>query len=472
MTGSDKIPEVVGLDRVRELLRSGQHAEAEQWLREICSQPGADALSWFFLGALSGTRGDSAAAEKCFRKALMLDSGLLQARYNLGVSLRDLGRLEEARAELERVVAVQPNHAEACNILGHVCFRIGRKNEAERFFRKALAAKPGYSDALINLGNVLTSKRQLTEAEKMFRRALEIDPFQDSAVCNLGSVLVLQGRLDEAISVYQQAIAVNPTNVEAHVRLGILFKRLGKQEEAVQALREALHREPRHAEARFFLATLVGGASPPMAPADYITRLFDDYADTFDVNLVEKLQYRTPQALFDCVMAALTRRKGLLDVLDLGCGTGLCGPLFRPVARSLVGVDLSSKMLAKAHARGVYDELVTGELTAVLLERENQIDLAIAADVFVYIGELAPVFDAVARALRPVGLFAFSVEAIKPGEEGNYVLRDTGRFAHARTYIESLARYHGLDAVSCAELCIRMDRGQPIAGAIHVLRKH
>src|SRR5262249_8995897 len=99
-----------------------------------------------------------------------------------------------------------------------------------------------------------------------------------------------------------------------------------------------------------------------------------------------------------------------LDVLDLGCGTGLCGAQFRPWARTLMGVDQSAGMLARARARGIYDELTESDLASALRKYADRFDLIVASDVLLLVGDLAPVFDAVARALHPGGRFAFTVD--------------------------------------------------------------
>lgn len=75
-------------------------------------------------------------------------------------------------------------------------------------------------------------------------------------------------------------------------------------EEAKEAFHEALRIRPDHAEAQYFLATLGRGDCPQTAPAEYVTRLFDDYAEMFDAELVGKLQYHVPEALLAAVQAA------------------------------------------------------------------------------------------------------------------------------------------------------------------------
>lgn len=458
------------ITRVKNLMQAGRNEEAESRLREICAKPDADAESWFQLGVLSGMHGDAVSAENCFRRALALRPAFVQARYNLAIALRNLGRLDEARTELEAVIVAQSNHLDAYNALGIVYVRLDRLDDAERVFRAASALNPAFPDTLIYLGNVLSLRQQWAQAEAVYRRALELTPARGDVALNLGTALASQGRVEEAIAAYGSAIAASPTLVEAHVQLGISLKRLEKKHEAVNAFREALRLKPDHSVAQFFLASLRDGNVPASAPPEYIARFYNDYADTFEVNLVNKLQYQGPSVLLRAVQAALTGRESLLDVLELGCGTGLCGPLFKPLARSLIGVDLSPKMLAIARTRQVYDNLEVGELTAALRKRKGTVDLALAADVFIYIGDLTPVFEAAAGALRPKGLFAFTVEAAKIEESENYVLRSTARYAHTRPYVEALARRFGFEQLSCEEFCIRMELGQPVPGTIHVLR--
>ena len=129
------------------------------------------------------------------------------------------------------------------------------------------------------------------------------------------------------------------------------------------------------------------------------------FAESFDEKL-GRLSYHAPQ-----LVAAVLQDSGLpatkaLDVLDAGCGTGLCGPLVAPYARSLEGVDLSAKMLEKAKGRG-YDRLVKSELVAFLMETPARYDLIVSADTLVYFGALEGVLAAAcssAPARRHAGL--------------------------------------------------------------------
>jgi len=159
-----------------------------------------------------------------------------------------------------------------------------------------------------------------------------------------------------------------------------------------------------------------------------VTYLFDHYADQFDSHLLEQLNYRAPAVIVAQIAEILEVPAARLDILDAGCGTGLCAPLLRPYARHLTGVDLSPRMLDKARERGGYDELVVAELTAFLAGQQSAYDLIVSADTLVYFGALDAVLHAVTAALRPGGWLAFTAEAlVDSGGSGGY--RATGRFS-------------------------------------------
>ena len=156
-----------------------------------------------------------------------------------------------------------------------------------------------------------------------------------------------------------------------------------------------------------------------------------------------------------------------MDVLDLGCGTGLCGPLLRPMARTLAGVDLSPAMIEKAKARRAYDRRWAADLLEALRAADAGYDLLVAADVLIYFGDLTPVFEPAVAALRPGGLFAFSVEA---GEGERFQFRPaTRRYAHAEPYLRRLAGIFGLRVIRLDPITVRTEAGKSVPGDLVVL---
>jgi predicted TPR repeat methyltransferase len=241
----------------------------------------------------------------------------------------------------------------------------------------------------------------------------------------------------------------------------------GRVEEAKQAYHAALTINPTLEEARYNLAALGDMPPPPSTPYPYLLRLFDSYAPSFDQHLVEALDYVVPEKLFEAVLAARPGAAGL-DVIDLGCGTGLVGQHFRRVAGRLTGIDISAPMLQWAERRNFYDQLVRADYVYYLSARQEPCDLVLAADVFIYAGDLVAVFQAVARLLRLGSLFAFSLEA---APQADYVLQPNRRYAHSLGYIHRLARQTHFHEVAVNSVCLRRQGEEHAAGFIIVLQR-
>jgi predicted TPR repeat methyltransferase len=203
--------------------------------------------------------------------------------------------------------------------------------------------------------------------------------------------------------------------------------------------------------------------------ATYVRRLFDQHAPDFDTAL-ERLDYRGPQLLREAVRRVVEPLR-FGSALDLGCGTGLAGAAFRPCVDWLVGVDLSPAMIAQARAKGLYDRLLARDMVRFLREEaagQAQYHLVIAADVFVYLSDLAPVVAAVAAVLAPGGVFAFTVEA--HGADG-VRLQPTLRYAHGVDHVRAAVAAADLTCAELAPASTRTEKGVPVDGLVAVARR-
>ena len=386
--------------------------------------------------------------------------------FDRGLALHQRGRLDEAEQVYREILKRTPDHFDALHLLGVIAGQTQRFDEAQALLTRALAQRPEHAPALNNLGNTLGSLGRHREAVLAFERALAVRPEDAKTLRNRGTSLRALERPMEALASFDAALALKPDYAEALIGRAESLLTLHRRAQAIEAFQKALALGKDTEQIRYALAALGEGAMPSTAPPDYVEALFDMYANNFYENLVKTLGYRTPELL----AAELGRANppASSDIIDLGCGTGLCGPLLRPLARRLVGVDLSGLMLAKARELGTYDELVQGEIAAVLAERPQGFDIAVAADVFVYLGDLDATFAATAAALRPGGLFAFSVEAC---EDGDFRLGPTRRYAHSLAYLQRLADAHGLLLESSQRCTIRKENDQSVDGLLLVLRR-
>jgi predicted TPR repeat methyltransferase len=445
----------------------GQNDLAVQYIRQaLYLIPGFPAAHNNLGNALKGLgmREDAAA---CYREAIRLQPNYVEALSNLGILLREQGQCDEAVAAYRQALRYQPQSAMVHNNLGNALRDLGKLEEAAACYQQALQLAPQYPEAQNNMGIVLQDMGQTERAALRFREALRLKPQYAEAQNNLGVILAGHGRPEEARACYEQALELRPDYVDARRNLGLCLHSLGRMEEAAAQFREVLRLRPSDATATHLLNALAGSTPPERPSADYVASLFDGYAGHFDDHLVKVLNYRGPELLREAL--APPAAPGSLNILDLGCGTGLCGVAFRDWARQLTGVDLSAKMMARARARGVYDELIHGDLMIPLQAAREEYDLIVAGDVLAYLGDLGPVFCAVRRALRPGGHLAFLVEAHQ-AEGRDYVLRSSGRYAHSMAYLRRLMAGSELCEVSLKCAVARTERGHDIECFVVVLQ--
>jgi predicted TPR repeat methyltransferase len=278
-----------------------------------------------------------------------------------------------------------------------------------------------------------------------------------------------EGDWRAAADLFEQALERAPEWAAAWFALGEARQKLGNLDAAGQAFRAALAADPADAQgAAARLALIARGDAPRALPEAYVARLFDDYAPRFDAHLTGNLAYRAPALIADALSATAPVRR-FAQALDLGCGTGLMADALRSRVDHLTGVDLSPAMIANARERGVYDGLIVGDATALLrCEPPGVFDLIVAADSLVYIGDLAPVFAAVATALTADGLFAFSVES---WEGDGFELKPTMRFAHGQPYLEATARGASLRPLLIRSASTRREAGTDAPGLICVFER-
>lgn len=445
-------------------------------------------------------------AEALYRKVLSLSPSDPDAQHMLGVAAIQRGDFERAIPFLHRARNSYPRMPELHNHLGMAQRGLGKLTEAQGSFRTALLINPRFVDAHVNLADVLTQQGLIGDALSQIQHALRIDSSHVESYNMQGNILHRQRRYAEAVASYQQGLARNPASgliwqnmgntlremkdfaaaatayQEAMRRqpkdaricllLGATQEKLGQPEAAEAAYREALKRKPGWSEADFFLSALRSRTgdeqAPATAPQEFVTQLFDAYASNFDQHLIEKLKYRAPELLSDALTPHWPTEPGV--VIDLGCGTGLLGPLIRPHASQLHGVDLSPNMIQAAAQRRVYDHLELGEMVACLASRPAQFDAVVATDVLIYVGDLAPLFAKAHAALRPGGLFAFTVE--ENTRDSGYWLQPSRRYAHAADYLRKLAAERGFVEQSLSTDVIRQQSGQAITGHIVVFRRN
>ncbi|HEY7603574.1 MAG TPA: tetratricopeptide repeat protein [Gaiellaceae bacterium] len=406
-----------------------------------------------------------AAAGEIYRTILDAAPDHAGALHFSGVLAHQQAQSEQAVGLIERSLELEPDQADWYSNLGIVHQDRLELDEAIEAYERAIELDPGHANAHNNLGVVLRAKGKVAEAEAAYRAAIRIDPEHSDAYNNLGVLLHGQKRRREAALCFSKVITLRPKHPEARRLLALAHFTLGEVDKAVEVFEDWLREEPGDPVARHMLAACSGCDVPPRASDAYVEKTFDSFAASFDAKLA-KLSYRAPALVAAMLEDAGVPASASLDVLDAGCGTGLCGSLVSPWARRLVGVDLSGRMIEQARTRDVYDELVRGELTAYLRGRTGAFDVIVSADALVYFGPLEEVVAAAGNALRPGGLLVFTVEELpEPGVGPGHSISPSGRYQHGRAYVERVLADEGLrPAIVPAEL--RLEAGEPVPGLV------
>lgn len=274
-----------------------------------------------------------------------------------------------------------------------------------------------------------------------------------------------RGDAAAAADILEQVVETAPGFATAWFALASIREAMGNRDGAIAAFTAARDADAEdYHGARLHLARLGVGAATPTMTATYVRRLFDQHAPEFDKALVERLDYRGPELLLAAVRALAGGRLRLGSALDLGCGTGLSGAAFRPFCDWLVGVDVSPGMIDVARGKGLYDKLVAAELMEFLgPEAGASHHLVLAADVFVYCSDLAPIAKAATRVLAPVGLFAFTVET----HQGDGVrMQPTLRYAHGAGHVRAAIEAAGLELRQLVNVSTRTEKAEPVPGLL------
>lgn len=380
------------------------------------------------------------------------------ADLQAALSSHQRGELDRAEALYRQVLVSFPDQPDSLHMLGVIEAQRGRPEKAVELIRHAISIAPDNPLAHNNCGNALRALQRYDEALSCYDRAVALRPSYPEALYSRGLTLRDLHRHQEASEAYEKAIVLRPADPVLHVGRGNTLSELKRRDEAIASYRQALACGGDQALIRYYLAALGAEDVPPIPPQVYVEGLFDQYATRFDEAL-DALDYRVPEQLFKTILDI--DATGDRDIADLGCGTGMCGTVFRRLARSIVGVDLSANMLEESNKRAVYDRLVKADLVEFLNDHPNAFDLIIAADVFIYVGALEAVFAATRKALRSGGQLAFSVESDKGV---SFSLRESRRYAHSLPYLQQLAADNGFVERAISPVTIRLSDGVGIAG--------
>lgn len=331
----------------------------------------------------------------------------------------------------------------------------GQAHQAAAALRALLADGRGGALARVTLVTALIAAGEVEAAVAEAREAVSLNPGLPAVLVALAKALLASENLPAAIAELQRALRLDPGHEEARFLTGRAWAEAGEAEKALAIFDSLDPATPGLEEWRIRLQAMQGAAR---SDPGYVRHLFDQFSTDYDRRMRTELSYAAPEILSDLAGLVMPGRTDL-NILDLGCGTGLAGAAFRSRAARLDGIDLSPAMIGQAKAKDIYDHLMVGDIEAGL--EGVPYDLVIAADTLVYLGDLEPVARAVRACLAPDGYFLFTVEA---ADGDGFALGPKRRWRHGEAYLRGLAAGTGFSLAGLVAASPRRENGQPVAG--------
>lgn len=439
-------------------------------------------------------------------KALALDKDNYSLWIGRGNALYGLQQYRDAEESYLKAADLNKEDVVALANLAGVYFEEKRFEDGLAVCDEAISRNPGYLNTYIHQGNLLSGQERYPEALQAYKAAELIAPDDLLVMFNTANALAMTEHYDRAADYFRRLLEESPQDQEYLYALAAMQEKMedyasaartylsmlsaedsplihimlsgclyslqlqGKQTEAMELTDTWLDAFPDNPVALHALETLKHAPEVKRASAEYVEELFDAFADSFDA-VLEGLAYRAPLQV-----AKAVKKLSLSDsacILDLGCGTGLCGAGLKKENVSfsrLTGVDLSEKMLEKARARGIYTDLEQSDLLAFLPGHPAQFDLIVSADVFTYLGDLSELLAAMGGALKKGGYAVFTVSE-NTKDPDTYGIEPSGRFTHGRNYVVSGLEQNNFEVLSSVSVELRQELGAPVYGLLVISRK-
>lgn len=455
--------------------------------------------------------GDKDAAVKYYQDALKINKNSEAALLNLSTIYYELKEYDRSVEFAHKVLNQNDSNIAAWQNLANVAFCNAQYDDALQYYQKMYELNTNSYIAMINIANTYYCLGKYVLALEFAKKSLNKHPSSLTALILAGNALNAMGKYEKAIDMYLQAYEQDNTNVEllnslseayrsnndwencmlfawrymkntpelpntAQLNFGYLLYECYSEKSEDLAKKYAskwLKFFPENKVVAHLGYALTNGKALQQSEAEFIKEMFDSFAPEFEATLSD-LEYQAPQLIFEALKANLkiSLFSKRYHILDLGCGTGLCGEKIKKFAsgNGLYGVDLSEKMLEIARQKDIYAQLFCDDICHYLENSEYFYDVMVAADVWTYFGDLTKAFVRVWRSLVPNGLFVFSFTENEINDE-DYFMAPSGRFVHSYSYIERVLKSAGFKIISAEKHILRNEAEIPVYGYIIVARK-
>ena len=385
------------------------------------------------IGNILKDRGDTEKAIKTYKQALLLKPDYTEAFFNLGNTFKEIRNWNDAIKAYNKAISLKPDYAEAFYNRGLVQSNMGDLDSAIESYNRAISIYPNFGAAFNNRGNALLDKGEIEKATKNYEQAVRLSPNDADAWNNLGVVLGIIGNHRNAIASFNQALKVKPGYLDALFNLGKILKSIGELKKAEKYFETVIKLDKDDAMGAVLQLANIGNKSvPKKTPKLFMKNFYKKRAKIWDSQPLE--EYSGHLLIASAFGQANVKRDNV--ILDLGCGTGSLASFLRPYAKTLIGIDLSSEMLAYAERSKQYDILFEADIEDYLSEKFEYYDIVVAAAVFIHFLNLENIFSLILNSLKKDGKFIFTV--FESQKQDKY-LNDFLMYSHSDEYISSLA---------------------------------
>tara|TARA_Y100000768_G_C23976241_1_gene683221 strand:+ start:107 stop:1405 length:1299 start_codon:yes stop_codon:yes gene_type:complete len=384
----------------------------------------------------------------------------------IGLSYMNIKQYSEALSIFDELIKKFPDNAEAYINIGIIHRIFGQQDKAIEFYDKSLKINPKSYNAYLNKGNILKDLEEFELSQECYIKAISLKEKPFEAYNNLGTLFEKKNQYKVAIKNYLNAIETNSSFIDAYRNLIRLYDDLDREEEAIRFIEKLLTLTPNDKTLSHKLLSLKGEKESPYNIV-YARALHDARAENFDKHL-KMLNYDAPNKLNNLLKEHLKNNFHFKNAVDLGCGTGLSGIVFRDNVDYLLGVDLSEKMLEIAKRKKIYNQLILSELNNFLKKENRLFDLIVALDVFIYIGSLDELFSNILKITKKDSIFIFCTEDLS---KGDFKLNSSGRYSHSLNYINVLLEENDFELLISKKDNLRKEKNKWIEGRYFIARR-
>ena len=368
---------------------------------------------------------------------------------------------EEALKKVNNLLKIQPNNADLHNNKGIILRALKKYNDALKCYKDAIIIDKNNPIYFNNRGNLYWDMGEEKLADKDYNKSLDINPKYYDALINLIKLRQYQELHEEAENLCLKALEINKNNNMGFKLLGISQINQRKIDLGIKNLN--ISQKIKFDRSIEHQIDILKGKEVDTTPMEFIENTFDHYANKFDHHLINILNYSVPNFI-EKELNLIDKKIKFENVIDLGCGTGLCGKFLKNKSSNLIGIDISPRILEKADKKNIYDKLICSNFIDYLKKTSSQFDLFVAADVFIYTGEISETFDLIKKRASKESYFIFSTETLN---QGNYKLQESGRFSHSENYIKQKSIENLMILISKKDIKVRKEKNKWIKGHLY-----